>query len=171
MVEQSNQNCTGLERRHSVTRGRRSGWAVRKVSLKWASMTLEVDKEGQDRRKDSMVPLCVSSDSQHSGKEHKPCLFQGTQWPDKASTLYLPERSLACVVAFSDSHGEEPQDQKIGWHLVRPMHPTLRYLRDESLSAFSLRIASQCISTADLTIVLALIFEGGDWSHSDGWGR
>ena len=75
------------------------------------------------------------------------------------------------MVAFSDSHGEEPHDQKMGWHLVRPKYPDLRYLKDVSLTAFSLRLASQYFSTADLTIVLVLIFDGGDRSHSDGWGR
>ena len=114
MVEQSNQNWMGLERRHSVTRGRRSGLAVRKFVLNWVSKALVVDSEGQDRRKDSMVPLWATSDCQHPGREHIPSLFQGIQWPDRASTLYLPERSLAWVVAFSDSHGEEPHDQNMG---------------------------------------------------------
>ena len=94
-----------------------------------------------------------------------PSLFQGTQWLDKASTLYLPERSLAWVVAFSASQGEEPHDQKIGWHLVRPMKPDFRYFKDGSMVAFSLRSASQNFSTADLTIVLALDFVGGERSH------
>ena len=57
MVEQSNQNCTGLERRHSVTRGRRSGLVVRKFVLNWFSLALVADNEGQERRRNSMVPL------------------------------------------------------------------------------------------------------------------
>ena len=114
MVEQSSQNCTGSVMTHSVTRGRRSGLEVRKLSMNSVRLALVVDKEGHDSRKDSMLPLCSWSVLQHSGREHIPSLFQGTQWPDRASTLYLPERSLAWVVAFSVSHGELPQDQNKG---------------------------------------------------------
>ena len=114
MVEQSTQNWTGSAFTHSVTRGRMSGLEVRKVSMNSVRLALVVDKEGHDRRKDSMVPLCSLSVLQHSGREHIPSLFPGTQWPDRASTRYLPERSLAWVVAFSVSHGEEPQDQNRG---------------------------------------------------------
>ena len=57
MVEQSNQNWMGLDRRHSVTRGRRSGLAVKKFVVNWVREPLVVDSDGQDRRKDSMVPL------------------------------------------------------------------------------------------------------------------
>ena len=88
--------------------------AVRKFVWNWVSEALVVDSDGQDRRKDSMVPLWATSDCQHQDREHMPSLFHGVQWPDKASSLYLPETSLAWVVAFSASHGEEPQDQNIG---------------------------------------------------------
>ena len=114
MVEQSNQNCTGLEDTHSVTRGIRSEFAARKSALDLDSRALEPDSEGQDRRKDSIVPLWAFVVNQHCGSVHMPSLFQGTQWPDRESTLYLPERSLPCVTAFSVSHGEEPHVEKIG---------------------------------------------------------
>ena len=114
MVEQSNQNCTGLEDTHSVTRGIRSEFAARKSALDLDSRALEPDSEGQDRRKDSIVPLWAFVVIQHCGSVHMPSLFQGTQWPDRESTLYLPERSLPCVTAFSVSHGEEPHVKKVG---------------------------------------------------------
>ena len=114
MVEQSSQNWTGSVITHSVTRGRMSGLEIRKLFMNSVRLALVVDKEGHDRRKDSMVPLCPLSVFQHSGREHIPSLFPGIQWPDRASTRYLPERSLAWVVAFSVSHGEDPQDQNRG---------------------------------------------------------
>ena len=114
MVEQSNQNCTGLVIMHSVTRVAMSGFAARKSSLNLDRRALELDREGQERRKDSIVPSRALGVIQHCGSVHMPSLFQGTQWPDRESTLYLPERSLPCVTAFSVSHGEEPHVKKIG---------------------------------------------------------
>ena len=90
--------------------------ALKKFSLNSVRVAVALDREGHDRRKASMVPLWALSVPQHIGREHIPCLFQGTQCTDKASSLYLPERSLACMV----SQGEEPHDWYWGWHLVRP---------------------------------------------------
>ena len=42
---------------HWVTRGRRSGLFSRKLYLKSPKLALVLDKEGQDKRKDSMLPL------------------------------------------------------------------------------------------------------------------
>ena len=66
-------------------------------------------RDGQDNKKDSTVPLWLSSEPQHDGKEQKPSLFHGTQCPDRASTLYLPDIILARVVTFTTSRGEEPR--------------------------------------------------------------
>ena len=79
MVEQSNQNWTGSDITHTVTRGRRSGLVIRKLSLNTSRVALVVDREGQDKRKDSIVPLWALSVPQHNGKEHIPSLFHGTQ--------------------------------------------------------------------------------------------
>ena len=57
MVEQSNQNWTGSIVMHWVTRGRRSGLVSRKLYLNSPKLALVLDKEGQDKRKDSMLPL------------------------------------------------------------------------------------------------------------------
>jgi hypothetical protein len=72
------------------------------------------DRDGQDSNRDSNVPLWLVSLPQHAGKEHQPSLFQVTQCPVRASTLYLPDIILAWVVAFSTSQGDEPQVVKIG---------------------------------------------------------
>ena len=61
-----------------------------------------------------MVPSWEAEDPQQSGREQSPSLFQGTQCLVSDSSLYLPDSSLACVVAFSTSHGEDPQDLKRG---------------------------------------------------------
>ena len=82
--------------------------------MKLSSSALVSAKEGQERRKHSTVPLWDCSVLQHSGREHIPSLFQGTQWPVRASTLNRPDRILACVVAFSSSHGEDLQDLNNG---------------------------------------------------------
>ena len=62
---------------------------------------LVADRAGHDSRRDSTVPLWLAAEPQHAGREHNPSLFHGTQCPDRASTLYLPDRNLAWVVAFS----------------------------------------------------------------------
>ena len=82
--------------------------------------TLVGDREGQESKKLSIVPLWEAGVPQHPGRVHKPSLFQGTQWPVNASSLYLPESSLACVVAFSTSQGEDLHALNRGWHLVNP---------------------------------------------------
>ena len=160
---------------HSVTRVAMSGFAARKSALNLDRRALELDREGQERRKDSIVPMpcghCPSSSTGAAYTVHIPSLLEGTQWPDRASTLYLPERSLVWLTAFFVSHGEDPHVQKIGWHLVRPMKAVLRYFRDVRLSALSLSLPSQYFRTAALTMDLALSLDGGDVSHSDGWGR
>ena len=120
MVEQSNQNCAGSKAKHALTKEMRWGNLLRKDQQNCIRLALVVDREGQDNRSDSTVPLWDSSVPQHVGNEHNPPLFHGTQCPDRASTLYLPDKSLAWVVAFSTSQGEEPQVVKIGWHLVNP---------------------------------------------------
>ena len=127
MVEQSSQNCTGLDIKHSVTRDERSGWLERKSDLNCSSLSLVDEREGQDRRRSSRVPLWAPTDLQQSGKEHIPSLFPGVQCADRDSTLYLPERNLAWVVTFSSSQGEDPHVQKMAWHLVRPKYSVLRY--------------------------------------------
>ena len=97
--------------------------------------SLVLEREGQERRRDSRVPLWALSDPQHSGSVHMPSLFQGTQCPERASTLYLPDKNLAWVVAFSSSHAEDPQVKKMGWHLVRPKYSVLRYCKEGRVSA------------------------------------
>ena len=47
---------------------------------------------------------------QQSGRVHKPSFLPGVQWPDRASSLYLPDKTLAWVTAFSTSLGEDTQD-------------------------------------------------------------
>ena len=70
-------------------------------------VSLVGDRDGQESNKDSTVPLCDCSVFQQSGREHMPSLFHGVQCPLRASTLYLPEMSLAWVVAFSARGGED----------------------------------------------------------------
>ena len=105
--------------------------------------TLVGDREGQERKKLSIVPLWEADVLQHSGRVQKPSLFQGTQWPVSASSLYLPESSLACVVAFSTSQGDDLHDLNRGWHLVNPRYLVLRYSREESESALVRSFSSQ----------------------------
>ena len=86
--------------RHSCTRGSRSGldtdrW---KFSMNFVKLSRVLDKEGNDRRKDSVVPLCVSSVLHHS--------LQGPH-PLGIGLLYIQ----------LPRYGEEPQDQNRGWHV------------------------------------------------------
>ena len=129
---------------------------------------LVLDSEGQDMRKDSTVPLWAFSVAQHSGNVHIPSLFQGTQCPDSASTRNFPERSLACEVAFSTSHGEEEHVLNSGWHLVNPRNPVCRYCREESVLALVLSFSSQNWRTADLVTVLTWSLVGWDVSQATG---
>ena len=46
-----------------------------------------------------MVPSWEAEDPQQSGREQSPSLFQGTQCLVSDSSLYIPDSSLACVVA------------------------------------------------------------------------
>ena len=57
------------------------------------------DRNGQSSRRDSNVPWWLGSEPQHASREQRPSLFHGTQCPVRASTLYLPDNILACVVA------------------------------------------------------------------------
>ena len=82
--------------------------------MELSSSALVLANDGQERRKHSTVPLWDWSVLQHSGREHIPSLFQGTQWPVRASTLKRPDRILACVLAFSSSHGEDLQNLNKG---------------------------------------------------------
>ena len=114
MVEQSSQNCTGSSSKQILAKQVSLGNLLRKVKQNCIRSALYVDRDGQDKSMSSTVPLCEASVCQHSGRVHSPSLFQGVQCPDRASTLYLPESSLAWEVAFSTSQGEEPQEVKIG---------------------------------------------------------
>ena len=114
IVEQSSKNCTGSMAKHVLAKVESLGNPFRKFQQSSNMSALVTDMDGQDSKKDSTVPLWLSSEPQHDGKEQKPSLFHGTQCPDRASTLYLPDSSLAWVVAFSTSQGEEPQVVKMG---------------------------------------------------------
>ena len=100
--------------KHVTASDKSFGNLFREVQQSSIISALVTDRDGQDNKKDSTVPLWLSSEPQHDGKEQKPSLFHGTQCPDRASTLYLPDSSLAWVVAFSTSQGEEPQVVKMG---------------------------------------------------------
>ena len=90
----------------------RSGlFLTTKLTLSRVSNALEIDSEGHDRRNESIVPFWALSVIKDCGNVHIPNLFQATHWPDRASTLYLPKRSLALVIAFSVSHGDDPHVQ------------------------------------------------------------
>ena len=136
-----------------------------------AKVDLVLDREGQVRRKASTVPLWADAVFQHSGKEHIPFLFQGTQCPDNPSNLYLPDNNLACVVALSTSHGEDPHVRKRGWDLVRPRKLVLRYLIDERLEASSLSLDSQYCRTAVLAMDLTCSLLGWFVNQVTGCGR
>ena len=172
MVLQSSQNWTGSISRQSCTSWVRLELARtwRKVVLYWTRASLVVDREGQERRKVSTVPLCEAGVPQHSGKVHSPSLFHGTQWPESASTLYLPDRRRACVVAFSTSQGEDPHDLNRGWHLVRPKNLVFKYCREERESALVRNLASQYWRTADLAVILTCSLVGWEVSQVAGWG-
>ena len=103
IVEQSSKNCTGSRAKHILASEETLGNLFRKVQQSSSMSALVTDRDGQDSRKDSTVPLWLAKEPQHDGREQKPSLFQGTQCPDRASTLYLPDNSLAWVVAFSTS--------------------------------------------------------------------
>ena len=120
MHEQSNQNCTGSRVRHDLITGESWGNLIRLDQHKCIRSSLVGDRDVQESKRDSTVPLWECSVFQQPGREHRPPLFHGVQCPERASTLYLPDSSLAWVVAFSTSQGEEPQVVKIGWHLVNP---------------------------------------------------
>jgi len=107
---------------------------------------------------------------QHIGKEQFPPLFQGTQWPLSDSTLYLPDSRRAWVVAFSTSQGEDPQELKMAWHLVRPKNLVLRYCKEWRMSAWALNFSNQNWITAALTIDFTWSLEGWVESHLAGWG-
>ena len=72
--------------------------------------------------RESLVP-------QHMRSVHNPPLL---------TELDLPDRSLAWAVPFSTSHGNEPQDQKIGCGLDKLRYLVLRYWREERVSALHL---------------------------------
>ena len=119
----------------------------------------------------STVPLWEASVPQHSGRVHSPSLLAGVQCPDRASTLYLPEISLAWEVAFSTSQGEEPHDVKIGWHLVSPRYSILKYLREERELALVLRVPSQYSKTPAFAAFFTCSLVGLEDSQYMGWGR
>ena len=133
-------------------------------------VSLVRERDGQESKRDSTVPLWDCSVFQHSGKVHMPPLFHGVQCPLRASTLYLPERSLAWVVAFSTSQGFEPEVVKMGWHLSSPRYSVFRYFREVSVLALALSIASQYCTTAALAMLLTCCLVGCDVSHVRGWG-
>ena len=108
----------------------------------------------------STVPGWESGVLQQSGSVHIPSLFPGVQCPVSASILYLPERILAWVVAFSTSQGDEPHSLKIGWHLVKPINLVFMYCRDMRESACDLSMASQYCRMAVLEMDLTCSFVG-----------
>ena len=120
MQEQSNQNCTGSKIRQDLITGESWGNLTRYDQHKCIRSSLVEVRDGQESNRDSTVPLWDWSVFQQPGSVHRPPLFHGVQWPERASTLYLPDSSLAWVVAFSTSQGEEPQVVNRGWHLVSP---------------------------------------------------
>ena len=165
---QSSQNCTALIARHCLTRLTKLGLASRKVDMKVSSSALVLANDGHERRKHCTVPLCDWSVLQHSGREHIPSLFQGTQWPERASTLNRPDRILDCVVAFSSSHGEDLQDLNSGWHFVKPRNLVFRYCREGRVSALVLILSRVCWRTADRVIDLTWDLPNLADSHSEG---
>ena len=119
---------------------------------------------------DSTVPLWEANVPQQLGREHKPSLFPGVQWPVRPSSLNLPDRRRAWVMAFSTSHGEDRHDRKIGWHLVSPKYSDLKYLREGRESAWHRSLSNQYLMTALVVILLTSDLEGLVWSQEDGWG-
>ena len=134
-------------------------------------LSLVGDRDGQDSNIDSTVPLWDCSVVQQSGREHKPPLFHGVQCPLSASILYLPEMSLAWVVAFSTSHGFEPEVVKMGWHLTSPRYSVFRYLREVRVLVLALSMASQYCNTAALAMLLTCCLVGFDVSQVRGCGN
>ena len=132
---------------------------------------LLVARDGQDNRKLSIVPLCEAAVPQHSGKVHIPSLFPGTQCPVSASSLYLPDKSLAWVVALSTSLGDALQVLNNGWHLVSPRKPVLTYLREVRESACNLNFSYQYCLTAALAIFFTCSLLSLVMSQVEGWGR
>ena len=116
------------------------------------------------------MPLWEAGVPQHSGRVQRPSLFQGTQWPVNDSSLYLPESSLAWVVAFSTSQGDDLHDLNRGWHLVRLKNLVRRYCREGRVSALARSLASQYCRTADLAVVFTCNLVGWKVSQVAGWG-
>ena len=125
----------------------------------------------KDIRRLSTVPLWACAVLQHSGRVHRPSLFQGVQWPDRASTLYLPERRRAWQEAFSTSRGELPHSLNIGWQVVSPRKLVCKYLVEGRWAAWWRSLVSHSWSTADLAMVLTWCLDGWWSSQSEGWGR
>ena len=97
-----------------------------------------------------------------------PSLLDMSQYLVRDYTLALPERNLAWTTAFDNSLREEPHVEKFGWLVVRDMKSGLKYLRDR---AWPRCFFSQKSKTADLTISLKEVLEGGFWRKVIGWGR
>ena len=95
IVEQSRRNCTGSRFQHTVASEERMGNLFRNDQQSSIMSALVAARDGQDSRRDSTVPLWLASEPQHDGKEHNPVLLHGTQCPDRASILNLPDKSLA----------------------------------------------------------------------------
>ena len=114
IVEQSSKNCTRSRAQQAVT----SKDILRNVSRNdqqsCIMSALVSDRDGKDNSRESNVPWWFGTEPQHAGREHRPSLLHATQCPVRASTLYLPDNILACVVAFSTSQGEETQVVKMG---------------------------------------------------------
>ena len=143
IVEQSSKNCTRSRAQHAVASKDTLGNVSRNDQQSCIMSALVSDRDGQDSSRDSNVPWWLCSEPQHAGREQRPSLFHATQCPVRASTLYLPDNILACVVAFSTSQGEDPQVVKIGWHFVRPKYSVFTYLREGRQLALVLKSASQ----------------------------
>ena len=65
-------------------------------------------------------------------REQIPSLFL-SQCLVRDSTLARPDKALACITAFDNSYGEDPQVRKMGWVRERDIKFGLKYLRDLSL--------------------------------------
>ena len=73
-------------------------------------------------------------------------------------------------MAFSVSHGEDPQELNSGWHSVRPRYLVLRWQRESNLSALARSMFSQYSSTAALATFLVWSLDGLSVSQVTGWG-
>ena len=119
MVLQSRRNWQRFSRTQILTDSLKGGPSLSNSRDRWPnSESLNVDKDGHDVRKSSIVPWCSIPITRQVLQ--CPCLFQGSQWQVRDSILYLPDNRRATIVAFSTSHGDDPHSLNMGWHLENP---------------------------------------------------